>query len=225
MRSHPRRLLIALALALTLVGAGGALVASQDAGAKGRAKANAGLLKVAAGYMGIELRQLMAELRAGKSLARAAEVHGKTRAGLRQALLDAAKARLDARSGLTAERKAQLLERLEARIDRLLDSTGVKRRGKHKAKGGLLKAAAAYVELEPKALARELRAGRSLAQVAVGRGKTVEGLKAALLDAVRTRLDRLVAAGRLTPAQRDEKLAGATERIAKLVDRVKTAKK
>jgi len=49
----------------------------------------------AADYLGIEPQQIASELRSGKSLAEIAREHGKTAAGLEQALLSAAQDRLD----------------------------------------------------------------------------------------------------------------------------------
>ena len=46
---------------------------------------------------------------------------------------------------------------------------------------GLLPAAAAYLGVTPAALRTELRSGKSLAQIATAKGKSVDGLKAALV--------------------------------------------
>ncbi len=90
--------------------------------------------------------------------------------------------------------------------------------GKH-LKGGLLKVAVQYIDIDRKALRQELP-GHSLAQVAVAHGKTVAGLEAAMLAAAKERLDKAVAATELTQAQEDAVLAKLPARIDKLVNHV-----
>ena len=65
----------------------------------------------------------------------------------------------------------------------------------------------------------KLRDGQSLAQIAVAQGKTVEGLKQAIRTPFKAKLDKLVDAKRITPAQRDEILARFEQHLDKLVNR------
>ena len=81
-----------------------------------------------------------------------------------------------------------------------------------------LDAAAGYLGLTRAELARSLMNGGSLADVARAQGKSVDGLKQALLDAARSDLDRAVADGRLTAAQRDEILRELQEHVDDLVN-------
>jgi hypothetical protein len=80
-----------------------------------------------------------------------------------------------------------------------------------------LDAAAGYLGLSSDALARALASGRSLADVARAQGKSVDGLEQALLSAARDRLDRAVAAGRLTSDQRDRILSDLQQHVGDLV--------
>jgi hypothetical protein len=66
---------------------------------------------------------------------------------------------------------------------------------------GAAKAATAYLGITRAQLLSDLRAGRSLAQVAASRGKSVSGLKAAIEGAFKRRLDRMVGRGRITRTQ------------------------
>jgi hypothetical protein len=182
-----------------------------------------GLLQAAAGYLELTKPQLVQELRSGKSLTQVAEARGKTRAGLVSVLVAAVKAKTDAKARLTDEQKAAALVRAQAQIERLVDRVGVRAGRKHaRVKGGLLRVAAAYIQLEPRALAQRLRAGSSLAEVAVAQGKTRAGLKAALPDAVKARLDRSM---RLTAEQKAAALAQADAKIERLLDLKRTTKR
>jgi hypothetical protein len=55
--------------------------------------------------------------------------------------------------------------------------------------GSCLSAAAKYLGLSDADLRTQLQAGRTLAQVAADRGKSVDGLKAAMLAAAKSNLD------------------------------------
>lgn len=80
-----------------------------------------GIFKSAATYIGVDVKELRAALRSGQSLAEAATAHGKTVAGLKQAILADVKARLDRAPRLSAERKAKLLEHLGAKLDLIVN--------------------------------------------------------------------------------------------------------
>jgi hypothetical protein len=82
---------------------------------------------------------------------------------------------------------------------------------------GALNAAASYLGLTKAQLRNELESGKSLAQVAKGHGKSVDGLINALVDAAKKKLDAAVAAGRLTKDQETEMLNGLKDRITNLV--------
>jgi hypothetical protein len=66
---------------------------------------------------------------------------------------------------------------------------------------GVLAAAADYLGLDTQALLDKLRSGQSLADVAKAQGKSVDGLKQALLASAKERLDAAVKDGRLTSSQ------------------------
>ena len=66
--------------------------------------------------------------------------------------------------------------------------------------GGPLAAAASYLGLTVDQLRTQLESGKSLAQVAQAQGKSVSGLKAALIADAKSHLAEAVADGRLTQA-------------------------
>jgi hypothetical protein len=79
-----------------------------------------------ASVLGMTPEQLRAEFQSGKTLAQIGEEKGLSRDQLKQKLLDAEKAQLDAavQAGkLTSDQEQQIMSRRSANIDRLLDMT------------------------------------------------------------------------------------------------------
>lgn len=85
--------------------------------------------------------------------------------------------------------------------------------------GGPLRAAAGYLGLTGEQLMGDLEAGKSLAQVATSRGKSVSGLEQAILAAETNRLNQLRSAGFITQAQEQRLLSRLSARIDRLVNR------
>jgi ribosomal protein S20 len=94
------------------------------------------------------------------------------------------------------------------------------RGGRHGGHGGgrHLEAAAKALGVSEGDLRTELRAGRSLAQVAQARGVPRQALVDALVAAASSHLDEQVAEGELTQAQADRRKAGLAERVEAKVD-------
>jgi hypothetical protein len=148
---------------------------------------------------------------------------------LREAFRSALAARIDAAVAAGRLTPAQAA-RLEKRIANAKGLGIGIRKGfaqKHRAfvkriaaKGHGLGAAATYLGMTRAELRAELRDGRSLAQVAVAKGKSVDGLVAAMLAGAKERASKAVANGRLTQQRADALLARLTERVERLVQRV-----
>jgi hypothetical protein len=83
---------------------------------------------------------------------------------------------------------------------------------------GPLTAAARYLGLSEAQLLNDLRSGRSLAQIATARGKSVSGLEHAVVAEIKLRLDRAVAAKRITKSQEQSLLALLTSRLSDLIN-------
>ncbi len=79
--------------------------------------------KAVANYLGISQDQLRTQLEAGKSLAQVATADGKSVSGLKNALVTAITARVNAASGLTAAQKTKLISELKSHVDGLVNST------------------------------------------------------------------------------------------------------
>ncbi len=84
--------------------------------------------------------------------------------------------------------------------------------------GAGLDAAADYLGLSRADLLSQLRSGKTLADVARDRGKSVDGLVTALVNAVETQLDARVADGSLTKEQEQAIESNLKDRITKLVN-------
>ena len=118
---------------------------------------------------------------------------------------------------LTAEQAAELKERLKDGTLPLFGGGGHRGHGLHGPE--LLGAAATFLGVTEAELRTQLEAGKSLADVAAAEGKSVAGLKAALVDSVEKKLGEAVKAGRLTDAQRDEALDRFKARLDDFVAR------
>jgi hypothetical protein len=78
-------------------------------------------------------------------------------------------------------------------------------------------AAAGYLGLTPQQLHDQLESGKSLAGVASDRNKDLNGLKKAIQDGAKARLDTAVKNKRITQAQENRLLSGLSRRIDTLV--------
>lgn len=81
-----------------------------------------------------------------------------------------------------------------------------------------LPAAASYLGLTDAQLLQQLSSGKSLAQIAASKGKTASGLEQAMTNAIKTRLDRLVANKMMTAAQEKAVLSRLSARLATAIN-------
>jgi uncharacterized protein YidB (DUF937 family) len=149
---------------------------------------------------------------------------------------DAAKRLGVAPSALTNALKAALKDRVDAAVadGRLTKAQGDALKARIDA-GGLpflfggvrggpfghqlgLGTAASYLGLTQAQLETQLAGGKTLAQVAEDRGKSVDGLIDAMTAEVKSRLDAAVAAGKLTRAQADQVLQDVRQRTTDRVN-------
>jgi outer membrane murein-binding lipoprotein Lpp len=144
---------------------------------------------------------------------------------LSNALEQALKNRVDeaVRDGrLTREEGARLKERIDAGDAPLFGLGPEPGFGfRHDGPGPFeakFEAAAEYLGMTQAELQRALRGGKSLAQVARDRGKSVEGLVDALVANAEAKLERAVEAGKLTEAEKREMLSGLRERLTDIVN-------
>lgn len=238
MKTIRNRLVAVGAAAFVLAGLGG--VATGDAlgqSLKGRKAAQALAakkpfrargLRAAATYLGVTPKQLRQQL-PGTSLAAIADATaGKSAAGLKQAILDALAARLDkavTANRITADQKQARLTAASARVDKVLarvwPQPALKRLGKLVARAVVAETAKA-LELTRQQL-REQTKGKSLSALLTEKGSSAATVKAAVLARFDARLDKLVAANRLTQTAAAAALAKLGERVDKVLARVRPA--
>ena len=99
------------------------LLCKRSRAAAGARLGTRGMLQAAATYLGFTRAELRSEVR-GTSLAALAQAQGKTVEGLETAMLARASAHLQAKVGsgrITQARANRILERLERRVDRLVE--------------------------------------------------------------------------------------------------------
>lgn len=85
--------------------------------------------------------------------------------------------------------------------------------------GGPVAVAASYLGLSPTQLFNDVRSGRSLAQIAKARHKSVAGLERAMTSAIKSRLDAAVAAGRIGKSQEQRLLSRLSSGLSALINR------
>ncbi len=82
----------------------------------------------------------------------------------------------------------------------------------------LIRSTSVLTGLTGEQVLNELRAGKSLAQIAAANGSSGDAVVQAVVAKVKERLDRLVTTGRLTQAQADQRLATVTTRATEMVN-------
>lgn len=189
-----KRIIAGAAVAVVAAGAGGAAYAATSSGPDA---GQAALLGDAAKRLGVQPAQL--------------------RGALQQALFD----RLDAavKAGrLTQQQADAIKQRIQAGGPLPLGGPGFHRGRFFGVERAGLRVAASYLGLTPAELRTQLAGGKTLAQVAGARNKSVSGLEQALRNALAQRLDKAVAAGRITAAQKNRILSRLSARIDDLVN-------
>jgi polyhydroxyalkanoate synthesis regulator phasin len=198
-----RKIVLGAVAALAVAGGGAAVAATQLGSPREESQA---ILNDAARQLGIEPSKLS------------------------DALKQALKNRVDAAVAagrLTKEQGEALKARIEADESPLLfgGPGGFGHRGHfgHFAHFGDLSVAASYLDVTADQLHTDLRAGKTLAQIAKDKGKPVDGLIKALVDKAKERLDAAVKAGRLTEEQKQSILADLEQKVTDFVNGTRPA--
>lgn len=183
----------------------------------------AALLAVAGGGAAIAATQLSPKQESQTVLNDAAKELGVSPSDLSAALKSALEKRIDAAVAaghLTKDQADELKQRLESGDFPLfgVPGFGPGHGFEHHEMFGGLDAAATYLGLSEEELHNQLESGKSLADVAKTKGKSVDGLVDALVADAKKHLDEEVSEGDLTRAQADQILSRLEEGIRALVN-------
>ena len=160
-------------------------------------------LAAAARYLGLSPVQLATDLQAGRSLAEVADsTPGRSATGLEAVLVAEKRSRLGTLTGTVGKR-------VNGEVNRSARARAAAKERRTRASASrvppperLQAFAAAYLGISPLSLAKELRSGLTLGQIADATpGKSAVGLVGSIVLARRERLAQAVAAGRLSPEQ------------------------
>ena len=184
----------------------------------------AALLAVAGGGAAIAATQLSPKQESQTVLRDAAKELGVSPSELSAALKSALEKRIDAAIAagrLTEEQGDELKQRIESGDFPLFGVPGF-----GPGHGGFehhgifhgFDAAATYLGMSEQELGSELESGKSLAEVAKAKGKSVDGLVDALVADAKKHLDEEVSEGDLTRAQADQLLSRLEEGIRAMVN-------
>jgi hypothetical protein len=187
--------------ALTLYDKGGPRDNNQQG--KGKGAELALLVKTTSDVTGLKNGAIVKELRAGKSLAQIAQEHGKAADDVIRAARATLKARLDqavASGKQTQARADQALAAFDASAPQLMQQASAPKPGQQRAakeqakrvRAALIQATAAVTGLTPGQVRQELRAGKSLAQIAQEHGKTADDILAKLREQAGAKIDSIV---------------------------------
>jgi hypothetical protein len=208
-RLRSRKGIATIVVALAAVAGGGAAIAAaQDSQSTSRASA---YLEGVARHLGVSTDELQDAMKA----AALDEVDAAREDGrLTQEQADALKERVES-GEVPPFFGAFLGPRLDRGFDRFPHPLPFHRHFFFEEK---LSTAADYLGLSEDELEEKLNDGSTLAEVAEAEGKSVDGLKQALLDVAKERVDRAVEDGDLTQAEADDLLEGLEERIDAFVE-------
>jgi hypothetical protein len=199
-----KRLLTGVAVAAVVAGMTTAVVmAAQPTKHHHNAgRSRSSTLTTAATYLGVSAGELRTELQTGKSLAEVADATGgKSAAGLIQALERAQRHKLAAAA-------ASVQARVTTEVNR--------KHGRHDG----VQAAASYLGVSAARLRADVRAGKTLAEVAnTTAGKSEAGLVEALVNARKAALASAVSSGAITQAQANAALPHLASRTTARVRR------
>jgi hypothetical protein len=202
-------------------GLGGFGLGHLGPGGRGGGVLGLDVLTPAASFLNMSVTDLANDLKSGKSLADEAKAKGKTAADLISAVVAAEKKVLDAEVSagwITSAQETSLVSSLTNAITDLVNNgppvppSGL---GTHQS---LLDLASSFLGISVSDLQADLKAGKTLADEAKAKGKSVSDLVNALVAPTKTDLDSRVKDGTITQAQETAILNRLTTRLTDVVN-------
>ncbi|MTV49237.1 hypothetical protein GJ688_09630 [Heliobacillus mobilis] len=183
-----------------------------------------------AAILGMEQSALKTELQSGKTILDIAQAKGISKDDLIAKMVADAETRIDqaVKDGkLTSDKavqmKANLKDRLIAAVERKADPS--KADGKRGMLGNHLQKVTEILNMQPNELRDEMKAGKSLAEIAQSKGIAPEDLKAKLIEAAKQDIDSLVQQGKMTQEKADQVKQGLEKRIDGMINHKPGTKK
>ena len=195
------------------------------------------VLAAAAEALGMTEVELVTELQSGKSIKQVADAKNVNIDTVIAKMTAAVKAHLDAEvaSGKHTQAEADAkLAAFQTRVTEMVNKTGLPQRGgkgQHGGRGGHGPAKfatanlATVLKLTEAELQTELKAGKTLTQIAAAQNVDIADVKNVLESDFKAHLDEEVASGKHTQAEADAKLAEFKTRIDDMVNGVRPAGK
>ena len=179
-------------------------------------------LNIAAHSVGVSRKDLVAQLKSGKSIAQVATAHNVAPQAVVDALVQAATKRIEAaqQAGkITAVRATTLEGKAKTRADKFVNATHASRKLRRAAtaqKG--LALAAQTIGIDRSQLISELRSGKTIADVARGHNVDPKTVVDALVKAATDRIQAAEQAGKIDAARAKSLEQNVNGRIEKLVN-------
>lgn len=177
------------------------------------------VLTPAAAFLGISVPTLTSDLAGGKTLAQEATAKNKKPDDLINAIVAAQKTNLDnekAAGWITADQETAIRDAYQSAVTDLVNNGPPVPPGAKA--GGLLQTAATFLGISVSDLQSALKSGKSLADVAKDKGKSVDDLVTALLAPTKKNLDQAATDGKITSAQETAILNKLTTVLTNLVN-------
>jgi hypothetical protein len=182
------------------------------------------VLTPAAAFLSISVQTLTGDLAGGKTLAQEATAKGKTASDLIDAIVKSQQTNLDnekAAGWITADQETAILAKYKDAVTDLVNNGPPVPPAEKAGVGGPLQTAATFLGMSVSDLQAALKSGKSLADVAKDKGKSVDDLVTALLAPAKTKLDQAVTDKQITQAQETAILNHMTTALTNLVNNTK----
>ncbi|MBC9785171.1 DUF2680 domain-containing protein [Heliobacterium chlorum] len=166
---------------------------------------------------------LKTELQSGKTMLEIAQAKGISKDDLIAKMVTDAENRIDkavkdgkVTSDKATQMKANLKDRITAAVERKADPS--KANGKRGMIGNHFQKVTEILNMQPNELKDEMKAGKSLAEIAQSQGIAPEDLKAKMIEAAKQNIDSLVQQGKMTQEKADQVKQGLEKRIDGMIN-------
>jgi len=210
-------------LAVGIVGASTAFAHPKGDGAQPRQA----IVNSVAGVLDMDQKDLIAELRSGKTLAEIALENGVEVDDVLEHLVDEAGERLDTavvNGNLTEDEAADKLFSVEGRITELLDKVlpmgrNIGQMMRHRGGHSIINTASDELGLAKRELMEQLRSGNTIAGLAAEDGVSTDAIIDTVVAGASKGLSKAVENGAITQEKADERLAMIEEKVTEAMDK------